>query len=102
MDSAGASQIARRSLGLLAHVLLSLVAAAFSMLLTLFVTAQVQVNIHGQEAFEHDAGADFALFVLSAFFALPIGAFCFAAVLHRLRTGNWIPRSSPKPASTQF
>ena len=37
---------------------------------TFLIVVSVQVALHGDEAFEHDAGADFALSMLSFLFAV--------------------------------
>ncbi len=79
-------------LRLLTRLFLSLAAAALSMLCTSLAVVSVQVSIHGDQAFEHDAGANFALSLLSFGIALPVGILCFTVVFHRLCVGHWIPQ----------
>ena len=45
----------------------------------------VQTAIHGEQAFEHDAGANFSLFFLGVLFAFPTFILCFIFVFRRLR-----------------
>jgi hypothetical protein len=63
---------------------------------TFLIVVSVQVALHGDEAFEHDAGADFALSMLSCLFAVPVALACFALTFHRLRFKRWSPSGLPK------
>ena len=51
---------------------------------TFLTVSWVQLAIHGNEAFEHDAGADFAVSILGCLFAVPIAMACFALVFYFL------------------
>src|SRR5450432_2471460 len=70
---------------LVAHILISLVGGLAGFIATAMGVVAVQATIHGNQAFEHDAGADFALFVLMMLFALPASILCFFLAFRRLR-----------------
>jgi len=70
---------------LLAHLVASIFAAVIALVLTFVIVARVQVAIHGEQAFEHDAGANFAVFILGIFFAVPAAIAAFAIVFWLLR-----------------
>jgi hypothetical protein len=76
------------------HILLSLFVGLAGLMGAFLAVVQVQVSIHGDQAFEHDAGANFALTMIGLGFAVPVGILCFVFVLHRLQCGRWLPRIS--------
>jgi hypothetical protein len=73
------------------HLLISFVAALVAFVGTSLIVVGVQLAIHGNEAFEHDAGADFAVTILCFLFAAPVALACFAIAFHRLRFKRWLP-----------
>jgi len=72
----------------LAHLAVSILAAVVAFVLTFLSVATVQVAIYGEQAFAHDAGANFAVSALGILFAIPaaIAAFAIVFILLRFRS----------------
>ncbi len=77
---------------LVGQILLSLLAGLAGLIVTSLIVVQVQTAIHDDQAFEHDAGANFALGMLMLAFALPAAFLCCIFVFHRVRYKRWYPR----------
>jgi hypothetical protein len=69
---------------LIAHIVISAVAGLAGFLASALGVVAVQTAIHGGQAFEHDAGADFGLFIL-VLVAIPASILCFILAFHRLQ-----------------
>jgi hypothetical protein len=76
------------------YVLISLFVGLLGVIAAFLAVVQVQVAIHGNQTFEHDAGADFALTMLALIFAVPAGILCFVLLLHRWTCKGWSPGMS--------
>ncbi len=63
----------------------SLLASIIAFFAAMLATVAVQVGIHSNEAFEHDAGADFALGMLMLAVALVVAIVVFVLVFNYLR-----------------
>lgn len=62
---------------LLAHVAAAILVAWFAAVAAFIVVIWIQMGIHGAQAFDHDAGADFALAMLATPFAVLAGILSF-------------------------
>jgi hypothetical protein len=51
----------------------------------------IQLGIPGDQAFDRDSGAQFALAMLGFAFAAPAALFSLVVVFHRLRYKCWLP-----------
>jgi len=70
---------------LFAHLVASIFAAAIALVLTFLIVVRVQVAIYGRQAFEHDAGASFAVSMFGIVFAIPAAIATFAIVFWPFR-----------------
>jgi hypothetical protein len=80
----------------LAHLMVSIIAGLLALAATFLIAFRVQVAIYGRQAFEHDAGASFAVVALAALIAVVIGIAIFAVVFEILRE-----RESDRAARTK-
>src|SRR5579872_513176 len=69
----------------LAHLLWSILAAVVVFVLTFLIAMVVQVAIYGGQAFEHDAGASFAVSALAIFVAILFAIATFASIFEMFR-----------------
>jgi hypothetical protein len=69
----------------LAHLIVSIIAGLFALVATFLIAFWMQVAIYGKQAFEHDAGASFAVVVRAAPIAVIVGIAIFAVVFEILR-----------------
>ena len=77
---------------LVGHVFISALGGLFTFISVSMIVVAVQVKIHGDSAFEHDAGANFALFILAMVFAVPTAIAAAVLLFARLRHGRWLRR----------
>jgi formate hydrogenlyase subunit 3/multisubunit Na+/H+ antiporter MnhD subunit len=69
----------------LLDVVVSFLASLITFVVAFVVIVAVQTRIHGSEAFEHDAGANFAVAALGCLIGIPAAIVVFIAVLFFLR-----------------
>jgi hypothetical protein len=69
----------------LLHVVVSFLMSLITFVVAFLVIVAVQTRIHGSEAFEHDAGANFAVAALGFLIGIPAAIVVFIAVFFFLR-----------------
>jgi hypothetical protein len=75
----------------IANLFLAATGAIVALVCAFLGVVAVQMAIHGERAFEHDAGANFALFIIGSAVALPVAVAVFGVLfyLFQYRYGLW-------------
>lgn len=69
----------------LSHLVMSILAAMVAFMLTFLIVVSVEVAIHGEQAYEHDAGASFALSAVGMLVAILFAIATFASMFEMFR-----------------